>query len=286
MERTMLTFGGRGTSTQVLLSMRALYSSHIACFQLGSRRAWNRDFGIGEELVTCKLYLGLAFIVPTLERVTIGYCEVGGGGGGGGGVIGGVGVVCGDGVDSRVGGVVSRRSAMGEVSRLSSKNYYEGGLVGVMEPKGKTVSSNVTWREIMILLVFRDVIVDGGGGEDIKCNLPTPVPIRCVLVNLGFHVGLNFATYYVYLHVYFLPCYLLIMLSSVVFGVWNMLYCTLNILFSGNVTGFVLVCWNMKTKRKLLYESEDKLIRGVGSKRQIITGGIVNSVSTDAEFFA
>nr|GEX47913.1 hypothetical protein [Tanacetum cinerariifolium] len=91
------TFGGRGTSTQVLLSMRALYSSHIACFQLGSRRAWKKDLGIGEEVVTCKLYLGLAFIIPTLERVTIGYYEVGGGG-----VVGGIGVVCGDGVDSGV----------------------------------------------------------------------------------------------------------------------------------------------------------------------------------------
>ncbi|GJV14345.1 hypothetical protein Tco_1359668 [Tanacetum coccineum] len=90
MERTMLTFGGRGTSTQVLLSMRALYSSHIACFQLGSRWAWNRDLGIGEEVVTCVAKW------------------VGGGGDGGGGVIGGVGVVCGDGVDSGVGGVVCR----------------------------------------------------------------------------------------------------------------------------------------------------------------------------------
>ncbi|GJT78652.1 hypothetical protein Tco_1045377 [Tanacetum coccineum] len=86
--------------------MRALYSSHIACFQLGSRRAWNGDLGIGEEVITCKLYLGLAFTVPTLERVTIGCCEVGGGGGGGGRVIDGVGVVCGDDVDSGVGGVV------------------------------------------------------------------------------------------------------------------------------------------------------------------------------------
>ncbi|GKA89080.1 hypothetical protein Tco_0810892 [Tanacetum coccineum] len=49
-ERTMLTFGGRGTSTQ------------------GVARWW-------------------------------------GGGGGGGGVVGGVGVVCGDGVDRGVGGV-------------------------------------------------------------------------------------------------------------------------------------------------------------------------------------
>ncbi|GJU35472.1 hypothetical protein Tco_1183826 [Tanacetum coccineum] len=41
---------------------------------------------------------------PTLERVTIGCCEVGGGGGGG--VIGGFGVVCGVGVNNEVGGVV------------------------------------------------------------------------------------------------------------------------------------------------------------------------------------
>nr|GEY31244.1 hypothetical protein [Tanacetum cinerariifolium] len=101
----MMTFGGRGTSIQVLLPMGALYSSHIACFQLGSRKAWNGDLGIGEEVVTCKLYLGLAFIVLTLERVSIGCCEEGGGGSGGG-VIGGVSVVCGDGVDSGVGGVV------------------------------------------------------------------------------------------------------------------------------------------------------------------------------------
>ncbi|GKE97348.1 hypothetical protein Tco_0020699, partial [Tanacetum coccineum] len=99
----MLTFGGRGTSTYVLLSMRALYSSHIACFQLGSRRAWKGDLEIGEEVVTCKLYLGLAFTIPTLKRVTIGCCEVGDGGGGG--VVGGVCVVCGDGVDRGVGGV-------------------------------------------------------------------------------------------------------------------------------------------------------------------------------------
>ncbi|GJW24749.1 hypothetical protein Tco_0038560 [Tanacetum coccineum] len=52
-----------------------------ACFQLGSCMAWKEDLGIG-----C--------------------CEVGGGGGGGGWVIGGVGVVCSDGVDSRVGCVI------------------------------------------------------------------------------------------------------------------------------------------------------------------------------------
>nr|GEW37662.1 hypothetical protein [Tanacetum cinerariifolium] len=86
MERTMLIFGGRGTSTQVLLLMRSLYSSHIACFQLGSRKAWNGDLGIE-----------------------------GGGGDGGGGVVGvvcgddgggGVGVLYGDSVDDGVRGVV------------------------------------------------------------------------------------------------------------------------------------------------------------------------------------
>nr|GEW98167.1 hypothetical protein [Tanacetum cinerariifolium] len=71
-EWKMLTFGGRGTSTK-------------------------------EEVVTCKLYLGLAFTISTLKRVTIRCCEVGGSGGGRGrGVVGGVGVVCG--VDSGVGG--------------------------------------------------------------------------------------------------------------------------------------------------------------------------------------
>ncbi|GKD90356.1 hypothetical protein Tco_1365863 [Tanacetum coccineum] len=70
--------------------------------------AWNGDLGIGEEVVTWKLYLGLAFTVLTLERVTIGCFEVVGGGcGGGGGVTGGVGVVCGDGVDSGVKASVS-----------------------------------------------------------------------------------------------------------------------------------------------------------------------------------
>lgn len=37
----------------------------------------------------------------------------------------------------------------------SSKKSYEGLTLGVMEPNGKTVSSNVTWREMIILLVFR-----------------------------------------------------------------------------------------------------------------------------------
>ncbi|GJU82417.1 hypothetical protein Tco_1284782 [Tanacetum coccineum] len=139
MERTMLTFDGRGTSTQVLLSMRALYSSHIACFQLGSRRAWKGDLGMGEEVVTCKLYLGLAFTIPTLERVTIGCCEVDGGGGGGGGVVaGGVGVVCGDGVGRGVGGV-------------------DCGVVCGVVCQGTDIRDDC-----------KDVIVDRGRGEDIK----------------------------------------------------------------------------------------------------------------------
>ncbi|GKF19842.1 hypothetical protein Tco_0068480, partial [Tanacetum coccineum] len=68
---------------------------------------------MGEEVVTWKLYLGLAFTVPTLERVTIGCFEVGGGGGGSGGggvfgvgVFGGSIVFSGDGARNRVGGVV------------------------------------------------------------------------------------------------------------------------------------------------------------------------------------
>ncbi|GKD73549.1 hypothetical protein Tco_1331831 [Tanacetum coccineum] len=91
--------------------MRALYSSHIAYFQLGSHRAWKGDLGMGEEVVTWKLYLGLAFTIPTLERVTIGCYEVDGGGGGGGelfggGVYGGSIVFSGDGVGNGVRGVV------------------------------------------------------------------------------------------------------------------------------------------------------------------------------------
>ncbi|GJX34159.1 hypothetical protein Tco_0245716 [Tanacetum coccineum] len=105
MEQTMLTFGGRGTSTQVLLLMRALYSSHIACFQLGSRRAWKEDLGMGEDVVTWKLYLGLAFTIPTLKYVTIGCCEVDGSGGGGE-VFGSSIVFSGDGVSNGVRGVV------------------------------------------------------------------------------------------------------------------------------------------------------------------------------------
>ncbi|GJW29379.1 hypothetical protein Tco_0046254 [Tanacetum coccineum] len=156
----MLTFGGRGTSTQVLLSMRALYSSHIACFQLGSRRAWKGDLGIGEEVVTCKLYFGLAFTILTLELVTIGCCEVGGGGGDGGGVVGGVGIVCGDGVDRGVGGV-----DCGVVC-----GFVCGVVCEVKAPISEVivrVPEKDRWCGTRGKFV-RDVIVDGGGGEDIE----------------------------------------------------------------------------------------------------------------------
>nr|GEU31577.1 hypothetical protein [Tanacetum cinerariifolium] len=78
----------------------------------GSHRAWKGDLRMGEEVVTWKLYLGLAFKFSTLERVTIRCCEVDGGGGGGGGevfgggVFGGSVVFSGDGVGNGVRGVV------------------------------------------------------------------------------------------------------------------------------------------------------------------------------------
>nr|GEZ81623.1 hypothetical protein [Tanacetum cinerariifolium] len=62
-----------------------------------------------EEVITWKLYLGLAFTILTLERVTIGCCEVDGGGGGGDGkefggseVFGGSVVFSGDGVGTEL----------------------------------------------------------------------------------------------------------------------------------------------------------------------------------------
>nr|GEV42080.1 ribonuclease H-like domain-containing protein [Tanacetum cinerariifolium] len=91
--------------------MRALYLSHIACFQLGSRKAWKGDLGMRKEVVTWKFYLGLSFTILTLERVIIGCCEVDSGGSGGdevfgGGVFGGSVVFSGDGVGNGVRGVV------------------------------------------------------------------------------------------------------------------------------------------------------------------------------------
>nr|GEW16867.1 hypothetical protein [Tanacetum cinerariifolium] len=83
-------------------------SHSIRNLTLGSRRARKGDLRMREEVVTWKLYLGLAFTIPTLERVTIGCCEVDGGCGGCGEVFGGSVVFSGDGV-----GVIRRRSAMG-----------------------------------------------------------------------------------------------------------------------------------------------------------------------------
>ncbi|GJZ93492.1 hypothetical protein Tco_0665557 [Tanacetum coccineum] len=103
----------------------------------------------GEEVVTCKLYLGLAFTIPTLERVTIGCCEVGGGGGGYG-VVGGVGVVCGDGVDRGVGGVDC------------------GVVCGFVKAPVSTMIVSVPEKDRWCGARGKDVIVDGGGGEDIK----------------------------------------------------------------------------------------------------------------------
>ncbi|GJT78940.1 hypothetical protein Tco_1045665 [Tanacetum coccineum] len=127
MERIMLTFGGRGTSTQVFLLMRALYSSHITCFQLGiSICQWKGTSGLGDgggNMGSC--IWSFTFTIPTLERVTIGCCEVDGGGGGGGElfggrVFGGSVVFSGDGVGNRVRGMVRRQSAMGDCV----KNYH------------------------------------------------------------------------------------------------------------------------------------------------------------------
>ncbi|GJY31251.1 hypothetical protein Tco_0414746 [Tanacetum coccineum] len=175
--------------------MRALYSSYIACFQLESRKAWNGDLGIGEEVVTCKLYLGLAFTVPTLECVTIGCCEMGGGGGGGR-VIGGVGVVCGDGVDSGVVGVVYgvvcgffvglfvvvfvgnwSHGAEGNDSFIKCDMTRNDDFVGVqvkapISTMIVSVPEKDRWCGTRGKFV-RDVIVDGGGGEDINVTRVT-----------------------------------------------------------------------------------------------------------------
>ncbi|GKC67736.1 hypothetical protein Tco_1100334, partial [Tanacetum coccineum] len=126
-----------------------------------------------------------------------GCCEVGGGGSGGGGVVGGVGVICGDGVDTRVGGV-DCGVVCGFVCRVV--------CVGVMEPKRKT---NMTRNDnfvgvqvkapisAMIVRVpekdrwcgtrskfMRGVIVDGGGGEDIKHD----TSVECFYYKTQSHV--------------------------------------------------------------------------------------------------
>ncbi|GJY65363.1 hypothetical protein Tco_0467601 [Tanacetum coccineum] len=72
----------------------------------------------------------------------------GGGGGGGGGVVGGVGVVCGDGVDRGVGGVDCGVICKALISPMISKVPEKDNGCG-------TRASS-------------DVIVDRGGGEDIK----------------------------------------------------------------------------------------------------------------------
>ncbi|GKE33143.1 hypothetical protein Tco_1452465, partial [Tanacetum coccineum] len=94
------------------------------------------DLGIWEEVVTCKLYLGFAFTIPTLERVTIGCCEVGGGGGD-------VGVVCGDGVDRGVGGVdcgVVKAPISVMIVRVPEKDRWYGTRVKFVRWKGVRVT--------------------------------------------------------------------------------------------------------------------------------------------------
>nr|GEX37108.1 hypothetical protein [Tanacetum cinerariifolium] len=102
----------------------------------------------------------------------------GGGGGGGGGVIGGVGVVCGDAVDSRVGGVVCGvvcKFVYGFVCGVVCGGVCSGEvgvvkalismmIVSVLE-KDRWFGMRgrfVRWKGV------RDGIVDGGGGDDIK----------------------------------------------------------------------------------------------------------------------
>ncbi|GJU22936.1 hypothetical protein Tco_1156278 [Tanacetum coccineum] len=124
---------------------------------------------MGEEVVTWKLYLGLAFTIPTLESVTIGCCEVDGGGVGGGGeevfsggVLRGSVVFSGDGVGNGVRGVVCG-VACGVVCGVV-KAPIPMMIVRVPE-KDRWCGMRakfVRWKGV------RDVIVDRGGGEDIK----------------------------------------------------------------------------------------------------------------------
>ncbi|GJT04727.1 putative reverse transcriptase domain-containing protein [Tanacetum coccineum] len=154
MERTMLTFEvGRTQGNPSLLSMRALYSSHIACFHLGSLRAWKGDLGMGEEVVTWKLYLGLAFTIPTLEHVTIWCCEVDGGGGGGGELFGGGGCLV-------VGCLVAALCLVVMVLSTELEVLFVVLLVGLF----------VVWFVVVVFVEenVRDVIVDRGRWEDIK----------------------------------------------------------------------------------------------------------------------
>ncbi|GKB09969.1 hypothetical protein Tco_0843892 [Tanacetum coccineum] len=136
--------------------------------------------------------MGLVFTVLTLERVTIGCCEVGGGGGGGGGVIGGVGVVCGDGVDSGVGGVVCGvvcgfvcGVVCGVVCGFSWSHGAEGKDSFVKYDMMRNDDFvGVQFKALISIMIVRipekdrwcgtrgrDVIVDGGRGEDIKHDI-------------------------------------------------------------------------------------------------------------------
>lgn len=65
-ERITLTFGGRGTKSHVLFLIRASYSSSMAIFQFGSRRAATGLWGNGEwDTVAAKAWLWYFFGLKT-----------------------------------------------------------------------------------------------------------------------------------------------------------------------------------------------------------------------------
>ncbi|GKB32669.1 hypothetical protein Tco_0872070 [Tanacetum coccineum] len=72
---------------------------------LQTSQGWQGGMAMREVVVTWKLYLGLAFIIPTLERVTIGCFEVDGGVVGGDGEVFGGGLFGGGRCDLEVTGV-------------------------------------------------------------------------------------------------------------------------------------------------------------------------------------
>ncbi|GKD20629.1 hypothetical protein Tco_1222332, partial [Tanacetum coccineum] len=128
--------------------------------------------------------LQLPFIIPTLERVTIGCCEVGGGGGGR--VVGGVGVVCGDGVDRGVRGVdygfvyrgclwwcVLRRSSWSHGTKrkgsfVKCDMMRNDNFVGVqVKAPISAMIVRVPEKDRWCGTRGKDVIVDGGGRRDI-----------------------------------------------------------------------------------------------------------------------
>nr|GEU76191.1 DEAD-box ATP-dependent RNA helicase 35 [Tanacetum cinerariifolium] len=144
---------------------------------------------MGEEVETWKLYLRIAFTISTLERVTIGCCEVDGGGGDGGdvfggGVFGGSVVFGGDGVGNRVigvvcggiclgeVGVVRRRSAMGEVKvpistmivRVPEKDRWCGRhMIGIaFTGSGKTL---VFVLPLIMIALQEEIMVPIAAGE-------------------------------------------------------------------------------------------------------------------------